>query len=85
MLLQSRDDLIELLPALPDAWQDGRVTGLRARGGYELDIEWKSGKLIAATLKSKLNGNCTIRYGSKSIQLKTKAAKSYSLERLSGN
>jgi len=79
MLLQSRDDQIELLPALPDAWQEGRVTGLRARGGYEVDMEWKKGKLADATLRSTLNGHCTIRYRSKAIQLKTRAGKRYSI------
>jgi alpha-L-fucosidase 2 len=85
MLLQSRDDQIRLLPALPDAWQDGRVRGLRARGGYEVDMEWRSGKLVDASLRSTINGRCTIRYGQKTIQLKTEAGKSYSLvPRLSG-
>jgi alpha-L-fucosidase 2 len=82
MLLQSRDDQIELLPALPDAWQDGRVTGLRARGGYEVDMEWKKGKIVNATLKSTINGHCTIRYGSKSIQLQTRAGKRYPIAQM---
>ncbi|PYS70506.1 MAG: glycoside hydrolase [Acidobacteria bacterium] len=79
MLVQSRTGEIELLPALPDAWANGRVTGLRARGGYEVDVEWKAGKLIEAKLKSTRGGSCKIRYGIKTLSLKTQAGRSYVL------
>jgi alpha-L-fucosidase 2 len=52
MLLQSTDDRIELLPALPDAWKDGAVKGLRARGGFTVDIIWKNGRVTAYALKA---------------------------------
>lgn len=50
MLIQSREDVIYLLPALPVAWKNGRVIGLRAKGGYKLDFEWKDGKVTDARI-----------------------------------
>ncbi len=52
MLLQSQAGTIRLLPALPAAWPEGKVTGLRARGGFTVDIEWKDGKVVAYRVKS---------------------------------
>ena len=61
MLVQSHDRALHLLPALPDAWSEGRVSGLMARGGFEVTMEWSDGRLQKARIKSHLGGNLRIR------------------------
>jgi alpha-L-fucosidase 2 len=61
MLIQSHDGEISLLPALPDEWRNGTVTGLKARGAFEVDITWKDGKLSEAAILSEQGGNCRVR------------------------
>jgi alpha-L-fucosidase 2 len=61
MLLQSQDGFIFILPALPDAWANGSVSGLKARGGFIVNIEWKNGKASKVKIKSLLGGDCRVR------------------------
>ncbi len=62
MLLQSGDGVIELLPALPKEWNKGSVTGLRARGGYTVDIKWSNGRVTEYTIHATKAGKVTVKY-----------------------
>jgi alpha-L-fucosidase 2 len=69
MLLQSHAGELHLLPALPGAWRQGRVRGLRARGAIEVDIAWRDGRLLSATLRAAAPGKHRLRYGDKSVSV----------------
>jgi alpha-L-fucosidase 2 len=73
MLLQSHAAEIHLLPALPKAWPAGNVKGLRARGGFEIAIDWENNKLTHASVKSTSASPCTIRYGEERTTLEFKS------------
>jgi alpha-L-fucosidase 2 len=61
MLMQSHDEAIHLLPALPDEWKSGSISGLRAHGGFEVSFSWENGEVQKIEIKSNLGGNCRIR------------------------
>ena len=79
MLLQSHMGFIQLLPALPDAWKDGSISGICAKGNFEVDMSWKNGQLAEATVFSKAGEPCTVRYGDKTLSFKTSKGKVYKL------
>jgi alpha-L-fucosidase 2 len=87
MLVQShrraadgRAPVVQLLPALPSSWPAGRVTGLRARGAFEVDVEWEGGRLKSATLRADRGGPCVVQYGSRSAPLETRPGEAVRLD-----
>lgn len=82
MLLQSHADEIDLLPALPAAWQDGVVTGLRARGGVTVTLSWKAGKLLNVDLLADRSGEYQFRYGKLAKKVRLVAKKKIRLNHL---
>jgi alpha-L-fucosidase 2 len=77
MLLQSNDEEIELLPALPAAWHTGKINGLCARNGFDVNMEWKNGSLVSCSLLSKTGNDVTLLHKGKTIRLKTVKGKTY--------
>ena len=84
MLLQSHTGTIQLLPALPDAWTNGSISGICAKGNYEISISWKKGRLEKACILSKSGGPCTLRYKDSTLTLKTVKGRKYEIA-LDGN
>jgi alpha-L-fucosidase 2 len=61
MLVQSHDGVIHLLPALPQQWSSGKVTGLKTRGGFTIDLAWHDRKIVSLKIISTIGGNCRLR------------------------
>jgi alpha-L-fucosidase 2 len=80
MLLQSHSGEIVLLPALPKAWPNGYVKGLRGRGGLEIDIVWRDSRLKQATIRSKYEKACTVRYDQSQVSIPLRASESVTLD-----
>ena len=85
MLLQShtRDKgqfVMQILPALPDAWSEGEIKGLKARGGFAVDIRWKSGKLETCNITSLAGSELKVSWGGKMVSMATEAGKTYSFD-----
>ncbi|WP_286031779.1 glycoside hydrolase N-terminal domain-containing protein [Phocaeicola coprophilus] len=80
MLLQSHAGFIQLLPALPDVWHDGKLTGVRARGNFVLDLYWEDNNLKRAVVHSGSGLPCHILYKGKELKFQTEAGKAYTLE-----
>ena len=80
MLMQSGDGKIELLPALPEAWKDGAVSGLCARGGFEVSFEWKDGKVRDCQIKAKKAGTVTLLYNGQQKTVKLKAGQTQNVK-----
>jgi len=76
MLLYSDSETIRLLPALPKAWTKGSIKGLRARGGFEVDIEWENATLGRAAIRSLLGKRCRLHYRDRAVELKMRQGES---------
>lgn len=79
LLLQSHAQYVHLLPALPDAWSEGSVRGLRARGGFAVDMDWRDGQLVKAVVKSLAGETCELLYGMDTISFPTSKDKTYTI------
>ena len=80
MLLQSHNDVLQILPALPAEWQNGSVKGLRARGGFEVDISWENSELAELKIKSLLGNSCKIIYNENIEEFKTEKGQTIVLD-----
>ena len=81
MLLQSHRGELHLLPALPSAWPNGAVKGLRAHGGFVVDLAWKTGNLDRAVIASEAGVVCSVRFGEKTVRFETERGKRYRIGR----
>lgn len=76
LLVQSHLDTLELLPALPTSWQSGQITGVCTRFGWDVNLTWKSGKLVSALIIAKRDGERVVRHGDKELTVKLERGQS---------
>ena len=84
MLLQSHTGEIHLLPALPDAWASGCMTGIRARGNFVVDLSWNGGRLTEALVRSEAGVPCRLRYADATLHFETVRGAVYKVRMLAG-
>jgi alpha-L-fucosidase 2 len=80
MLIQSHAGYVELLPALPEQWKTGKVSGLMARGGFQVDMAWKDGELTALSVASKLGNPLVLKHGALEMSYETSSGQVLSLD-----
>ena len=73
MLMQSSEEDITLLPALPEQWKDGSVKGICARGSFVIDMSWKDGKVTSLSIMSRKGGKTRVNFNNKSVKISFKA------------
>ena len=78
--LKNNQAVIELMPAVPEAWKEGHVSGLCARGGYEVSFEWKDGYVRNCTIKAKKAGTITLLYNGQQKTVKFKAGQTQNIK-----
>ena len=79
LLVQSHMNYLDILPALPNALSNGEVKGICARGGFQIDMQWKNGKLQSLNILSSAGNECRLRYNDKTFSFKTQKGKRYLL------
>jgi len=79
MLMQSHAGYIDLLPALPTCWKNGSIHGLKAQGGFTVDIDWADGQLAQTVITSPFGGPVTMKYGDRQTVIDTQSGKKYTL------
>ncbi len=82
MLVQSHEEYIQLLPALPSDWSEGEINGLRCRGGFELSMKWENGQLTEANMKSLAGKPLHVKYGDTVVNMETASGETYALKPL---
>jgi len=81
MLIQSHAQIVEILPALPSIWKSGEIKGLKARGGFEIDMQWENGILVQFSLTSLSGNRCNLKYGTNEVSVETVKGEKYTFNK----